>query len=713
MRKILLFSVLGLFGMQAIAQEIPEYLLENETVHRYLTEVQYDPNNYNYSEITKYCYSYPWDWEGEGKGVRLDFPKPVTLKLTAALSEAAKLYVAESEDYSDADLLVMDIAQGADSINVYNLIPGRTYNWKLEYENKTVAQSGKFKTTGTLRMLKIDNVFNVRDMGGWIGLGGNPMKYGQIIRGSRLNVNKSSSKMITADGDKELVRVGLRSELDMRDASNSVNATSAFFGSGYPILNVNSAYNSRIATFANGPQSIQGINQLIAWLKAGKPVYLHCSVGADRTGTVAYLVGAVCGMSEDALCKEFELTSFSGDKIDNEAVKSPKNNQEKYERLVRQRDYTGRLDPNDNNESYKFAKMVAAIKANYDGGTLQRKVYNHLKAGVNGTKVTEDDLKWLIKHMVDYTIADGFTSINRPVTSKGKPKTLEMVAGQTHDLKVVVSPADHTGKVNYSSTNPGVAKVSDSGIITALRGGTTTINIEIDGLLETVKVSVPTIESKIPVSTTYKGNLYFLKTDNMIKNGSFEYGGGYTNWKNGKGADMSEAGFALKNYENSSSIYIESKIDGDAKSEGSISMKWGLAPNTAYAFGYRVKNTTSQKNEKNANLKAMAIDYETEDLATAKIFDAPTYDGNWTEIQSVFLSDDTHDAVMIEFTHLSNDSNNTCFDHFYIAEIDTVTGVKNIILPTVNGQAYDLNGRPVNDDASGIIIKDGKKFINK
>ena len=714
MRKILLFSVLGLFGMQAIAQEIPEYLLENETVHRYLTEVQYDPNNYNYSEITKYCYSYPWDWEGEGKGVRLDFPKPVTLKLTAALSEAAKLYVAESEDYSDADLLVMDIAQGADSINVYNLIPGRTYNWKLEYENKTVAQSGKFKTTGTLRMLKIDNVFNVRDMGGWIGLGGNPMKYGQIIRGSRLNVNKSSSKMITADGDKELVRVGLRSELDMRDASNSVNATSAFFGSGYPILNVNSAYNSRIATFANGPQSIQGINQLIAWLKAGKPVYLHCSVGADRTGTVAYLVGAVCGMSEDALCKEFELTSFSGDKIDNEAVKNPGNDlKKKYERLIRQRDYTGRLDDNDNNESYKFAKMVAAIKANYDGGTLQRKVYNHLKAGVNGTKVTEDDLKWLIKHMVDYEIADAITSINRPVTSKGKPKTLEMVAGQTHDLKVVVSPADHTGKVNYSSTNPGVAKVSDSGIITALRGGTTTINIEIDGLLETVKVSVPTIESKIPVSTTYKGNLYFIKTDNMIKNGSFEYGGGYVNWKNGKGADMSEAGFALKNYENSSSIYIESKIDGDAKSEGSISMKWGLAPNTAYAFGYRVKNTTSQKNEKNANLKAMAIDYETEDLATAKVFEAPTYDGNWTEIQSVFYTDDNHDAVMIEFTHLSNDSNNTCFDHFYIAEIDTVTGVKNIILPTVNGQAYDLNGRPVNDDASGIIIKDGKKFINK
>ncbi|MBO7110372.1 MAG: tyrosine-protein phosphatase [Bacteroidaceae bacterium] len=717
MRKILLFSILGLFGMQAISQEIPEYLLENETVHRYLTEVQYDPNDYSYSRIMEYCYSYPWDWEGEGQGVRLDFPKPVTLQLTSALPAAGKLYVAESEDYGDADLLVMDIEQGAQTIDVYNLIPGRTYNWKLEYDNAgvmTVAQSGKFKTTGQLRMLKIDNVFNVRDMGGWAGLGGHPMKYGQIIRGSRLNVNKSSTKMITAAGDKELVRVGLRSELDMRDATHSVNAKYAFFGTNYPILNVNSAYNSRIATFANGPQSIQGINQLIAWLKEGKPVYLHCSVGADRTGTVAYLVGAVCGMSEDALCKEFELTSFSGDKIDNEAVSNAGSDlKRKYERLIRQRDMTGRLDPNDNNESYKFAKMVAAIKANYEGGTLQRKVYNHLKGGVNGTKVTEEDLKWLIKFMVDYDLADAISSVNWSFNSKGKAKTIEFKAGETRDLQVVVSPANHSGQVVYTSSNPAVATVSADGIVKAVRGGTANITIEIDGISQTLPLKVETVESKLPVSTYYNGNLYFIKDENKIKNGSFEYGGGYTNWKNAKGTDMSDAGFYLRNYPGTGSMYIESKLDGDDASEGSIRMKWGLAPNKAYAFGYRVKNSTSQKNEANANLKAMAIDYETEDKTDAKVFEAPTYAGEWTEIQSVFYSDAAHDAVMIEFTHLSNDSNNTCFDNFYVAEIDTVTGVRNIILPATQGQTYDLNGRAVQDNTNGILIRDGKKFYNK
>ena len=94
MRKLLLFSVFGLFALQAYSQEIPEYCLENDVVHRYLTEVQYDPNDYSYSKIRDYCYDYPWNWEKEG-GVRLDQPLPVPVKLTSALDTVSTLYVSE------------------------------------------------------------------------------------------------------------------------------------------------------------------------------------------------------------------------------------------------------------------------------------------------------------------------------------------------------------------------------------------------------------------------------------------------------------------------------------------------------------------------------------------------------------------------------------------------------------------------------------------
>ena len=716
MRKILLFSTLSLFTMQAFAQQqIPEYCLENDVVHRYLTEVQYDPNDYSYSNITDYCYSYPWDWEGEGKGVRLDFPKPVPIKLASALSVAGKLYVGESEDYSDADLLVMDITQGTDSINVWNLIPGRTYNWKLvDAESGALITSGKFKTTGTLRMLKIDNVFNVRDMGGWISeLNGQPLKYGKIIRGSRLNVNKDTTKMITKAGAEELVRVGLRSELDMRDAGHSKNAKYAFFGTNYPILNVDEAYRSRIATFADAPQSIKGINQLIKWLKQDKPVYLHCSVGADRTGTIAYLVGALCGMSEDALCKEFELTSFSGDKIDNEAVSNPKDLKEKYERLVRQRDYTGRLDKNDNNESYKFAKMVDKVKT-FPGTTLSRKVFNHLTTGVSSNygsgKVSADDLVWLVNYMTGYVIVKDITiDCNASLT---------MNKGEEFNLNAKVLPDTATNNtLTYVSSDPSIVTVSDEGVIKALCCGDATISIKADDLVKTVRVTVNKIESITPANVEYKGETLNFKTPvtNKVKDGSFEYGY-YYNWMSAKDTAMTEAGFDLTKYsQDADSVYLESKLDGDDASEGSIRMEWIVSKKKTYAFGFRVKNSTNLTSTKNENLKVMLTnDGKPDNNPDAIILTAPSYDGQWTEVQYVFTTT-TQNRLRIVFTHLSQNGNNTCFDNFYLAELNIPsTSMINQVsadAPVADDRIYNLSGQEVTNPGKGVYIRNGKKYI--
>ena len=38
---------------------------------------------------------------------------------------------------------------------------------------------------------------------------------------------------------------------------------------------------------------------------------MHCTAGADWTGTVCYLLNALLGVSEKDLMKDFEMTSFS------------------------------------------------------------------------------------------------------------------------------------------------------------------------------------------------------------------------------------------------------------------------------------------------------------------------------------------------------------------------------------------------------------------
>ena len=739
MRKFYTLFVLSLLSLPAFSIDIPEYWLDNDKVKGYFSEPEYKSNDYTYTYITKYCYELPWNWKNLGNGERLDQPLPVPIKLSSKLNVESTLYVSETEDYADA--YEMTVPADTDSINVYNLIPNKTYLWKVVYDNggvMTVHQQGTFKTKGHVRMLKIDGIFNVRDLGGWTGLGGNPIKYGKIIRGSRLNVNNSSTKIITAEGIAELRKLGIKSELDMRNTSNAPMANSSdqrhsYLGDDIPIANIDNAYNSRISTFSDAPQSIMGVQQIIDWLKQDKPVYLHCSVGADRTGTVAYLVGALCGMSEDALCRDFELTSFSGDSVDNEAAHGT------WEVLVRQRTYVGRLDKCSSPESYQFAAMVDKIKK-FPGANLQRKVYYHLSTGAKASggnlsnKISEADLDWLIKYLVDYVLV-------KSITTDGGT-TLALKPGDTHTLNAVVAPADATNKtLSYKSSDTLVAKVSDDGVITAVGGGTAKISVQADDYVKTITVNVPLIESSIPSIDTikYDGKLYLLTSKtNLIKNGSFEYGHHLLNWKGANEKDLTDKAFSVKKYESGDSVYIESKADGDSTSLKSLRTMWSIQKGKTYVFGYRVKNSndiqvtthsnlatslTSLKSELEASGDDFSWDTPSsapkrvqarEGMIDSLTFEYPKYGADWTDVQYVFTNTDGHQYIQVWFTHLSKGGNNTCLDNFYLYELTETTSVKPVVSSKFNdGRIYNLAGQVVTNPGKGVYIKDGKKYIVK
>ena len=118
-------------------------------------------------------------------------------------------------------------------------------------------------------------------------------------------MNGSTTKIITDAGIEELLWAGVRAELDMRDQSNapmpSGESRHSYLGSDYPIYNVDQGYRSRIATFADAPQSIMGIKKLIEWFKQDKPVYLHCSVEDEGT---RYRTGVYYAPDTDAATVE-------------------------------------------------------------------------------------------------------------------------------------------------------------------------------------------------------------------------------------------------------------------------------------------------------------------------------------------------------------------------------------------------------------------------
>ena len=683
-----MFLALSLLVGYASAQNPIEYCVENDITHAYLNDFSYDTVSLEVSYVMDY-FKMQHDY-------RLDAPKPVRLSwVHQAGAEAQRVEVSENQNYSDAITFTID--KDTAQYDLYNMIPGRKYYYRIVSvigTNETTVSEGQLEPNGMLRWILAQGTWNVRDMGGWIGLGGHPIKYGLIFRGAQLVSPKSPYPVLITESGKEAMRnAGIRAELDLRSASQAPGTVSSLSVNGdVDYLVVPESSGARMCNFDKTEVTIRELQWIIDELRAGKPVFYHCQNGADRTGTMGFLIGALLGMGESDLAKDYELTTF----CEVDAAKFDPTEAG----FARLRNYEGKkgspIGYGDNADEYKYAKLVEKMRtvtptnANY-----QRKIYNWFLTGKNGVKISEEDLAWFIKEMVDYVMVkeikwDGGTSLN-------------LTAGQSHSLNVSIVPADASNKTTvYKSSDEAVATVSDDGVITAVRGGSAKVTIQVDDLVKTIDVTVPTIESQIPAYALYNNVSCPVTNDTRTVNGSFEYIDAYYSWTNGAGTKLSDAGFELKSYEQGGMArYIESKLDGDATSEGSIVTEWKMSKNTWYVFGYKVKNSTDLVSENNANLKALLTVKNAANEDGATILDAPSYDGQWKEVQYVFNSGD-YNRLKIVFTHLSQNGNNTCLDNFYISVIDVSADVK-AINPSYKGEVYDVN--------SHIRIIDGKKYL--
>ena len=67
------------------------------------------------------------------------------------------------------------------------------------------------------------------------------------------------------------------------------------------------------AAYANDGITVRSLRDIFAVLsdESNYPVYFHCNAGADRTGTLAFLIEGLLGVSYADTIRDFELTSFS------------------------------------------------------------------------------------------------------------------------------------------------------------------------------------------------------------------------------------------------------------------------------------------------------------------------------------------------------------------------------------------------------------------
>ena len=181
-------------------------------------------------------------------------------------------------------------------------LPGHTYYYQVKDAAGKETAVDSFTVMQAPRIITVSGVKNVRDIGGWKTEDGYSIAYGKLFRGAHVDD-------ITEGGKETLWSLGIKTDLDFRTPTESNNATKSPV-SGLVYERISITLFDRI--FEKNAQDLMRKTMEYFSDESHYPIYYHCRAGADRTGTITFLLNGLCGVSFEDLTKDFELTSFFG-----------------------------------------------------------------------------------------------------------------------------------------------------------------------------------------------------------------------------------------------------------------------------------------------------------------------------------------------------------------------------------------------------------------
>ena len=173
-----------------------------------------------------------------------------------------------------------------------------------------------FKTADTPpRWIRVEGrVDNIRDLGGWKTVDGRRVKEGLVFRGQGLNdnsdngENKGRNRLYLEDVGYLTGKLGIKTDLDLRSSAETADMTASPMGAGVNFVQNSSQSYKGIFT-AKGMETMAKNVKLFADEK-NYPIYFHCIAGADRTGSLAYVLLGILGVPEHDALVEWEHTFY-------------------------------------------------------------------------------------------------------------------------------------------------------------------------------------------------------------------------------------------------------------------------------------------------------------------------------------------------------------------------------------------------------------------
>ena len=232
-----------------------------------------------------------------------DAYKPFVFKYKLDEKAGAVLHL-DGQDY------ILD--PNASSITIDNLMTGKNYEYTVSVTEgegdaaETSEYTGSFTTADTNRFLTVPGLSNVRDIGHYRTNDGKRIKEGMIIRGTEIDGLEVGKYFLT---DKTAVEpFGFRLDMDLRSADIHPNLSQSRLGENVKHRFFNAPEYGGIFTDSAKPILLAIFSALSE--PENYPIYMHCTYGADRTGTIVYLLQGLLGVSEEDMELEYRLTAF-------------------------------------------------------------------------------------------------------------------------------------------------------------------------------------------------------------------------------------------------------------------------------------------------------------------------------------------------------------------------------------------------------------------
>lgn len=260
--------------------------------------------------------------EYEGSGSRLDVGLPVKLRFslnnkpTNYTVEKIVVETAENNNFLDSWKFTLDA--GATSLDIFNLKTNTQYYYRINYHftNGIVSSAcGSFRTANTPRILSIGGVHNARDIGGWVTTDGKTIRQGLLYRGTELDGAVQAEYKLSDAGKKIMLeQLGIRMDMDLRWSEHNPSGMHAL---GEDVRHIYFGVEAYTNIFLESYRdSVRNVFSELA-NEENYPIYIHCTYGRDRTGTICALLEALLGVSEEQIWKDYQLSALENIYQDN------------------------------------------------------------------------------------------------------------------------------------------------------------------------------------------------------------------------------------------------------------------------------------------------------------------------------------------------------------------------------------------------------------